>query len=209
MLSSLDASAKNYQTLLYDEQSQYFLILFSVCVYGSDELIKSVQDDLRAHNEFSAKNGSAHAKARIKTEGTTKFTDWKEVAELGIPEGQILLGICNLYGIRTPENDVGAVKWMRKAAEQAHADGQYHLSIHYFYGVGVPEDKEESFKWIRKAAEQGHVRAQGNLGAHYFHGVGVSENKEEAAKWFRKAADKMMLMVRLTQVYAIQKESEF
>ena len=55
------------------------------------------------------------------------------------------------------KDEVEAVKWYRKAAEQNHAAAQYNLGVCYANGQGVAKDEVEAVKWYRKAAEQNHA----------------------------------------------------
>ena len=86
------------------------------------------------------------------------------------------------------EDDVEAVKWYRKAAEQNFAAAQYNLGVCYDQGDGVAEDQVEAAKWYRKAAEQNDADAQYNLGICYERGDGVAEDWVEAYKWLLLAA---------------------
>lgn len=54
-----------------------------------------------------------------------------------------------------PKDEVEALKWYRKAAEQGYAPAQNILGVTYTTGHGVPNDDVEAVKWYRKAAEQG------------------------------------------------------
>ena len=58
------------------------------------------------------------------------------------------------------KDEVEAVKWCRKAAEQNDAEAQYNLGVCYANGRGVAKDEAEAVKWYRKAAEQNNARAQ-------------------------------------------------
>ena len=51
-------------------------------------------------------------------------------------------------GKGVPENDVEAVKWYRKAAEQGHSHGQIALGYMYMLGEGVPKDVIRAYMWI-------------------------------------------------------------
>ena len=61
------------------------------------------------------------------------------------------------------EDDVEAVKWYRKAADQNLALAQYNLGVCYDRGDGVAEDHAEAAKWYRKAAVQNDADAQYNF----------------------------------------------
>jgi TPR repeat protein len=87
------------------------------------------------------------------------------------------------------KNDVEAVKWFRKAAEQGFAGGQCSLGLCYDEGFGVTQDYAEAVKWYRKAADQEDAAAQQKLGYCYGNGNGVEKDFAEAVKWWRKAAD--------------------
>ena len=58
------------------------------------------------------------------------------------------------------EDDVKAVEWYRKAAEQEYSDAQYNLGAMYYNGEGVEQDYAKAVEWVRKAAEQGHEGAK-------------------------------------------------
>jgi len=143
-----------------------------------------------------------------------RFDAWKDAAERGVPEGQVL--IADRYC--EDKNFTEAAEWYRKAAEQRYAEAQYALGNCYSRGEGVARDKAEAIEWFRKAAEQGYVKAQYELGVRsikdteaiewlrkaaerghakaqsrlaskYELGDGVSRDKEEAIKWLHKSAE--------------------
>jgi WD40 repeat protein len=126
------------------------LMFLSGC--GNKALIETAKTDLR---DFS---GSANPKDYLDSK-KSDFKAWKKTAAKGIPEGQVLYGLCYANGVKVRENKPESVKWFRKAAEQGNADGQYQLGRCYWRGEGIPEDKAEGVKWLYKAKEQGHGEA--------------------------------------------------
>jgi TPR repeat protein len=58
------------------------------------------------------------------------------------------------------KDQVEAVKWYRKAAEQKYAKAQYNLSVCYGNGTGVTKDYVEAYKWMFLAARQGDEGAK-------------------------------------------------
>jgi hypothetical protein len=86
-------------------------------------------------------------------------------------------------------DEVEAVKWYRKAADQGNPNSQSYLGECYRDGSGVTVDYAEAARWYRKAADQSHPTAQNNLGWCYANGDGVAQDFEEAIKWFQKAAE--------------------
>ena len=61
---------------------------------------------------------------------------------------------CFRYGGRlgVPKDEVEAVKWYRKAAEQNLAEAQCALGGCYANDLGVAKNEVEAVKWWRKAA---------------------------------------------------------
>ena len=57
------------------------------------------------------------------------------------------------------EENVAAVAYYRKAAEQGDAQGLFGLASMYAAGEGVERNMQESLRLIRQAGEQGHVPA--------------------------------------------------
>ena len=87
------------------------------------------------------------------------------------------------------QDDVQAVFWWRKAAEQGHAEAEYNLADMYFMGRGVTQDDSRALQWFRKAAEQGYADAENALANMYASGRGVSKDDALALEWFRRAAE--------------------
>ena len=81
-----------------------------------------------------------------------------------------------------PKNQVEAVKWFRKAAEQNDAAAQYNLGVCFYNGDGVAKDQAEAVKWYRKAAEQNFAEAQ-YLGHLLLQWRRRGEGLVEAYKW--------------------------
>ena len=129
----------------------------------------------------------------------------KPLAEGGLPEAQLNLGLLYEKGQGVPQDyaealkwnlkaaeqgNAKALKWYRKAAEQGNAEAQFHLGLMYDERLGVPQDYAEAVKWYREAAEQGFVEAQTNLGIMYFTGQGIPRDYVLAHMWFDIAASR-------------------
>ena len=62
-------------------------------------------------------------------------------------------------GIGVSENDIEAVKWYRKAAEQGLPVAQHNLGMMYYNGEGVEEDEVEAYAWFLLAKARGYKGA--------------------------------------------------
>ena len=112
-----------------------------------------------------------------------KEAGYRKAAEQGDIQAQFTLAIMYEGGLGVSQDRAEAVKWWRKAADQAALTRNSCLA-------DVEEDDAEAVKWYRKAAEQGNSDAQQMLGIMYERGSkGVPQDYTEAAKWWRKAAD--------------------
>jgi len=116
------------------------------------------------------------------------WSEWKTAAEEGMPEAQLLYGLCLNTYLDGEKDEEEAVKWFRKAAEQGVAIAQLELGDCYNSGTSVNRDSYEAVKWYRKAAEQDIHCAQTNLGWCYASGDGVTQDYAEAIKWYLKGA---------------------
>jgi TPR repeat protein len=84
----------------------------------------------------------------------------KAKAEAGDAESQVELGRRYDKGEGVAKNQVEAVKWYRKAAEQNFAWAQYNLGGCYLRGQGVADDLVEAYKWLLLATRQGDEDAK-------------------------------------------------
>jgi TPR repeat protein len=133
--------------------------------------------------------GFAQAQSSDQAAKQKVIADLKEMAAAGDVKSQVQVGLAYLTGDGVHKDDVEAVKWLRKAADQDNPVAERFLAEMYFKGRGVTADNAEAAKWLRMAAEQGDARSQHNLAVLYTEGLGVPRNAKEAVKWMRKSAD--------------------
>ena len=86
------------------------------------------------------------------------------------------------------QDDVEAVKWYKKAAEQGDVKAQYCLGFCYAQGQGVDKDNTLAAKWSQRAADQGEAASQFILGVLYSQGECVPKDFEIAYKWWSLSA---------------------
>jgi TPR repeat protein len=128
------------------------------------------------------------------------------------------LGECFFTGRGVAKNEVEAVKWFRKSAEQGNTDAQAKLGWCYLNGVGIPKDDAEAVRWLRGAADKGNNDAKHNLGKCYLNGAGVPKDHIEAYALFniagvqdesaRASRDKVAESMSAEQISAAQKRSK-
>ena len=94
-------------------------------------------------------------------------------------------------GRGVPRDEVEAMRWYHRAAEQGNASAQNNLAVMYSAGRGTLQDVAEAARWWRSAAEQGHPGAQVNLGWSLATGRGVPQNFVEAYMWLNLAAARL------------------
>lgn len=111
-------------------------------------------------------------------------------ADAGDPNAQNFLGVLYNYGHGVQENDVEAVSWFQKSAEQGFAKGQTSLAVMHLYGgVGVPHNAEEGLYWLKRAAAQGFPQAEYMLGLHQSQTAETTGDRIEAGRLINSAAD--------------------
>lgn len=111
-------------------------------------------------------------------------------ASLGYAPAQVDLGKIYYFGFDGKKNDVAALLWFKKAAEQGDAKGQYQLGQMYTEGkAGLKESEKEASIWYEKSANQGYAPAQYYLAILYLTGIdGIDKNPEKAIDLLKKAA---------------------
>lgn len=128
-------------------------------------------------------------------------------AMLGDASSQTSLGAAYLYGWGVDKNEVEAVKWLRKAAEQGQPLAQFDMGSVYQTGLGgVTKDAAQAFQWYRKSAELGNVFAQGNLASCYYTGFGVAKDDVQAYVW-NEIADAKDTSGKTTQMRSVVEKS--
>jgi TPR repeat protein len=96
-------------------------------------------------------------------EATPQFEATKAKAETGDAQAQYNLAECYANGQDVAKDEIEALKWFRKAAEQNYAPAQCELANCYYYGLTVAQGYAEAVKWYRKAAEQNNAAAQSEM----------------------------------------------
>ena len=92
-------------------------------------------------------------------------------------------------GDGTEQNPAEAVRWLRKAAEEAGGlDAWNLLGLAYGNAEGVDLDPEEAARCFARAAEGEHADGQENLGIAYEVGFGLPEDLGLALYWYERAA---------------------
>ncbi len=78
-----------------------------------------------------------------------------ELAQIGVPEAQRLLGIAHYRSQDYKE----AHAWLLQAAQRNDPQAQRYLGMTYFLGQGVNRDYSQASVWLGKAAAQGDDEA--------------------------------------------------
>jgi len=87
------------------------------------------------------------------------------------------------------QDNINAVQWLQKAAEEGDAHAQFCLGDLYHKGEYLSKDHTRAMYWLQKAAEQRVVLAQLMLGDIYLIGEILPQDYTEAAQWYQKAAE--------------------
>lgn len=112
-------------------------------------------------------------------------------ADLNYTRAQVDLGKIYYFGLTGKQDDVIALEWFKKAAEQGDAHGQYLLGQMYTEGKGgLKESEQMAVEWYEKSANQGYAPAQYYLAILYLTGIdGIEKDQDKAFELLKKAAD--------------------
>ncbi len=121
-------------------------------------------------------------------EYTVALELYRQAAESGIADAQLLLGFLYFNGETVGKDYANALKWFTKAAGQGDARSEAQLGIMYENGTGVPQDYRKAAQWFRKSAEKNFGLSQNSLGLLYAVGKGVGKDFTQAHVWLNLAA---------------------
>jgi TPR repeat protein len=122
--------------------------------------------------------------------GSAPVSQLVQRAEGGDAEAQFELGRSCEDGKGVEQDDIRAIEWFRKSADQGNPRAQNGLGVMYALGRGVQRDKEEAVRWYKKSAKQGLAEGIYNVAISYYNGEGVDENIGLAYTWMMLAQRK-------------------
>jgi len=114
---------------------------------------------------------------------TKSFDELVEAADAGDVDATYVLAELYRLGEGVEQkDDVVAVAWYRKAAEQDHSSAQCRLGFAYMDGKGVEKDYALAEKWFRKSAKNGNPVAEGFLETFFEKEGGLKRRKSPSVK---------------------------
>lgn len=114
---------------------------------------------------------------------------WTALAERGVPEAQVHLGILYHEGsFGVCRNDTEALDWLTQAADKGSVDAYYSLGNLYDSYNSPLRDPDKALAWYQKAAELDDAASQSILSQKYWNGDGVPKDRVKAIYWLEKAA---------------------
>lgn len=111
-----------------------------------------------------------------------------QVARLGHPNAQTILGQWLLDGHGVSRNPNDALAWFLKAAVQAHPMAINMAGRCFENGWGTTEDAFAAANWYHQAAKKGLDAGMYNYANLLASGLGVTQDAAEALQWYRRAA---------------------
>ncbi|OAN43713.1 hypothetical protein A6A05_05045 [Magnetospirillum moscoviense] len=112
----------------------------------------------------------------------------RAAATAGNAAAQVLLGNVYRQGLGIEADEVEAVAWYTKAANQGDVRGAFSLAVMYDLGLGTRKNDKEALRWYLAAAHKGDGPAEFNLGNMIRTGRGCPADAAVAAQWYAKAA---------------------
>ncbi len=113
----------------------------------------------------------------------SSMTFSRKAAQAGYAPSQAWMGDI----LDKAEEDVEAVTWYQKAADQGNADGEFGLGQMYMKGEGVKKDEEQGRRYTERAAAKNHVEAVKVMMSAYRQGsMGLPMDHAQADAWETK-----------------------
>jgi len=121
------------------------------------------------------------------------FQEFYPLAEQGLADAQLIIGLMYDKGQGLQHDYVKAAKWYKKAAEQGLVPAQTLLGFMYGEGRGVIQDDIKAHKWLNIAASQGvEDAAKGrDMVVEDMTSDQIAEAQRRAREWMEKHGDKL------------------
>lgn len=82
------------------------------------------------------------------------FTEFQWIAQMGLPEMRVQVGLMLYFGIGVSKDLNQAFYWFEQAAMQGDPNGAFQLARMYKYGESVPKDLDKARYWYEKSRGQ-------------------------------------------------------
>ena len=161
---------------------KYFLYLLTAILFS-----------LHSNAQNSTKIIKASSISKYRAVESPKPVVVAKKKDMNDPVVQYETGMNYMYGKGGVEMDeITAIKWLRKSADQGNRDAQFEMGVAYYWGfkrtTGIDKDLKISYEYLLKAANQGHVGAQTWIGDMHEKGKGTVKDWDKAVYWYKKAA---------------------
>lgn len=114
---------------------------------------------------------------------------WREAAQRGMPEGQVLLALCHAYGAGVENDPLTQNSLLQSAIEQGDVAAMYYFANALFQGDGISQDVAAAVELYNKAAAAGDRAAMWQLGSLYGNGNGVQKDLAQSHRWLEMSAN--------------------
>ncbi|MCC6487432.1 MAG: SEL1-like repeat protein [Candidatus Hydrogenedentes bacterium] len=113
---------------------------------------------------------------------------WREAAQRGMPEGQVLLALCHAHGAGAENDPLTQNSLLQAAIAQGDVSAMYYYANVLFQGDGVTPDIAAAVGLYVKAAAAGDRAAMWQLGSLYGNGHGVQKDLAQSHRWLEMSA---------------------
>lgn len=132
------------------------------------------------------------------------YRSWLPLAEAGIPEAQLNLGLLYQNGQGVDIDLEKALHWFEEAASSGLGEAHFNLGMLYFEGSGVEQDYTVSMREFQSASTQGLARGSLMMGKMLYEGLGVEQDKFVATELFLDAAKSGLAEAQFAYAVAAQ-----
>ncbi|TNE30691.1 MAG: sel1 repeat family protein [Alphaproteobacteria bacterium] len=128
---------------------------------GQEHLLSGMEDNsqvLRTEKgaanivELSAQLDEAYA-VYAEEKYEEAFEKFITIARAGSAEAQEMVGMMFAQGQGTKQDDVQAMRWLERAAQNFQPLAMHHVGVRYFGGQGIKRDVLNAAKWLSLSVE--------------------------------------------------------
>ena len=172
----------------YDKAFEFFMLSIEQEKPGIDVVTKEKICVEKIYNYALKLEGENYDTLDFKTKKTL-FNIYYLLADKGVAEAQLKVGIAYLEGLVVKKNDKTALVWLMESAKQGVARAENYVGRFYLEGWGVVKDVSIAISWLEKSCQHGYGPAYNNLGNIYADGNGVDVDYSKAQYYYEKAVE--------------------
>lgn len=148
----------------------------------------NVEHQMRADVPLRFLGGLGRTVQSLQAMKPEQFEAARQDAAIGDKAAETLLCLAYRIGLFVQQDEVQALSWCQKGADQGDPVAIEELGMVYANSASEQRDPRKAIVWLTRAAALGSASAMDNLGTFYANGLGVPQDYTQAVRWYLQSS---------------------